>query len=311
MNESSPDAMRWNHFSREAWTSLGASNGATLDEEDLVSLLSLKDPVSVVEVANIYAPISELLELRAQSNRNLHQAANEFLNRDDPRVPYIVGIAGSVSAGKSTTARVLQALMRQWSWNPRVDLVTTDGFLYPNKILEERGIMGRKGFPESYDRRLLIDFLTRVKGGLPCVDAPVYSHTRYDIMEGEVQSVRQPDVLILEGLNVLQTGAASSTPFVSDFFNYSIYVDATDEDLESWYIERFFALRATAFQSEDSFFHHFAKLDDEQARAVAKEIWRSINLVNLHSNILPTRERARMILEKGDDHSVQAVRLSR
>lgn len=311
MNIQGQDSLRWSHFKREEWVGLASNGHNTLAEDDLLALLSLNDPVSVVEVAQIYGPVSDLLDIRTRAASDLHDGAQHFLERSEKNVPFIVGIAGSVAAGKSTTARVLQALMQRWEWKPSVGLVTTDGFLYPNAVLEERGIMGRKGFPESYDRKRLIDFLTEIKGGLSNVQAPVYSHTRYDILADETQVVNQPDVLIVEGLNVLQTGEASATPFVSDFFDYSIYVDAAEEDLEHWYVERFFALRATAFQKPDSFFRHYAELSNEAAHAVATEIWRSINLVNLHENILPTRERARMILEKGHDHSVQSVRLAR
>jgi type I pantothenate kinase len=225
----------------------------------------------------------------------------------------VIGIAGSVAVGKSTTARILQTLLSRWPDHPRVDLVTTDGFLHSNRLLEERGLMSRKGFPESYDLRRLVEFVADVKAGMPEVSAPVYSHVTYDVLDDEVQIVRRPDILILEGLNVLQTGdvtsARLSRPVVSDFFDFSIYVDAEEDDIDRWFTERFLTLRESAFLDEQSFFHHFTKLDAGEAAAVAKAIWREINGVNLHENIAPTRSRAHLILEKGADHAVRRVRL--
>jgi type I pantothenate kinase len=263
------------------------------------------------EVSDVYLPLSRLLNLRVAATQALHRTTDTFLGRPLQRVPFIIGLGGSVAVGKSTTARVLQALLARWPDHPRVDLVTTDGFLRPNRVLEERGIMERKGFPESYDVRRLIRFLEEVKRGEPQVHAPVYSHVVYDIVEGEEQVLRQPDIVILEGLNVLQTGAGSAheARFVSDWFDFSIYVDADEADIEQWYVERFFALRQTAFSDETSFFRHFAQLSDDDLQAAARQIWASINRPNLRENILPSRSRADLVLDKGADHEVRRVRL--
>lgn len=265
------------------------------------------------EVIEVYLPLSRLLNLYVAATQNLYKVTDTFLGKPTSKVPYIVGIAGSVAGGKSTTARILQALLARWPDHPEVDLVTTDGFLYPNSVLEEQGLMSRKGFPESYDVRRLLRFVNDVKSGYPEVAAPVYSHLAYDVLPDETKTVRQPDVMILEGLNVLQTenGRQRDLPgtFVSDFFDFSIYVDAEDADLERWYVDRFLTLRDTVFQDENSYFNRYANLSTEEAKEVARGIWAEINGPNLAQNIKPTRERARLILEKGPDHSVRSVKL--
>jgi type I pantothenate kinase len=300
-------------FTREEWARLRVATPLTLSEADLERLRGINERIDLDEVADIYLPLSRLLNLYVAASQNLHRVSDTFLGSPAAKVPYVLAIAGSVAVGKSTTARILQALLARWPDHPQVDLVTTDGFLFPNRVLEERGLMERKGFPESYDLRRLVRFLADVKSGQPEVHAPVYSHLTYDIVPDEEQVVRQPDVVIIEGLTVLQTadgrGARPPQLFVSDFFDFSIYVDAVESDIEQWYLDRFLTLRETAFTDERSFFHHFAALSVDEATEVARGIWRSINGLNLHENILPTRERAQLILEKAPDHSIRTVRL--
>ena len=277
-----------------------------MTEPQLRRLVSVNERMSLDEVADIYLPLSRLLNLYVGATQNLHAASATFLGTDTPRVPFVIGIAGSVAVGKSTTSRVLQALMASWPGHPHVSLVTTDGFLLPMRVLESRGLVQRKGFPESYDVRRLLRFMADVKSGAPEVSAPVYSHLSYDVVPGQFEVVRRPDVVIVEGLNVLQAG---SGVFVSDFFDFSIYVDANEDDIELWYIERFLMLRETVFRDPSSHFHRYAALSADEARETARQIWRTINLVNLRENVLPTRERAHLILDKGRDHAIRRVKL--
>lgn len=301
-------------FDREAWARLRDSTPLTLSESDLDALRGLNEQLSLDEVAAVYLPLSRLLNLHVRAVQSLHHASQTFLGNTAEKVPFIIGLAGSVAVGKSTTARVLQALLARWPSHPSVALVTTDGFLFPNAVLENRGLMQRKGFPESYDRAALVRFLADVKAGYPEVHAPVYSHQRYDIVPGATQAVRHPDVVIVEGLNVLQappTGYTENQLFASDFFDYSIYVDADERHIESWYIERFLRLRDTVFQDPQSYFHRYAGLSEAEARQTAAGIWARINAINLRENIEPTRYRAHLILRKGVEHRVERVQLRR
>jgi type I pantothenate kinase len=298
-------------FTRHEWSELRANTPLTLSEEDLAQLRGLNEQVDLREVVDIYLPLSRLLNLYVAATQELYRATNTFLGHGAAKVPFIIGIAGSVAVGKSTTARILRALLAHWPNHPNVDLVTTDGFLYPNRVLQERGLMNRKGFPESYDVRRLIRFLADIKSGRPEVVAPVYSHLRYDIVPNEWQVVRSPDILIVEGLNILQTdhGRQPDRVFVSDFLDFSIYVDADEALIMRWYVERFLQLRDVAFRRPDSYFHRYANLSDAEARAVAMGIWNDINGPNLRQNIAPTRGRAMLVLEKGERHAVQRIRL--
>jgi type I pantothenate kinase len=295
-------------FGREEWRLLRNSTPLTLTEADVEHLRGINERIDLAEVVDVYLPLSRLLNLHVAATQQLDHVAATFLGTERPHVPYIIGIAGSVAVGKSTSARILQALLSRWPEHPAVDLVTTDGFLRPNAELQARGIMNRKGFPESYDTRRLLEFLREVKSGAAEVRAPVYSHLAYDIVPDEHIVVRRPDVVILEGLNVLQV-ADRAAEFVSDFFDFSIYVDADEADIEQWYIERFLALRGTAFREPGSFFREFAPLGTEDAVDTARGIWRNINGRNLAENIEPSRERATCIVRKGADHRVTEVRL--
>jgi len=301
---------RYLHFDREEWALLRAATPMTLREPDLVKLRGINEHIDLDEVVAVYLPLSRLLNLYVSATMDLHKVSATFLGTISPKVPYVIGVAGSVAVGKSTFARILQALLARWPDHPKVDLVTTDGFLYPNAELERRGIMGRKGFPESYDTRRLLRFIREVKSGVGEVEAPVYSHVLYDIVPDERHMVYQPDILIVEGLNVLQLGA-DATEFVSDYFDFSIYLDAAESDIEAWYIERFLTLRASVFQDPASFFRHYADLDDASAEQAARAIWAEINGRNLRENIAPTRERASLVLRKGSDHRVREVELRR
>ena len=305
---------RYTDFDRLQWKALRANTPLLLDEADLTSLRGINEQVSLGEVEDIYVPLSRLLNLHVAAVQHLYEARQEFMGSPMPlHVPYIIGIAGSVAVGKSIFSRVLRACLARWPDHPRVDLVTTDGFLYPNRILEQRDLMNRKGFPESYDQRRLLQFLAAIKAGAN-VSAPVYSHLHYDILPNREKFVDKPDILILEGLNVLQSPDSlrgASQVFVSDFFDFSIYLDAGEPTIRNWYIQRFLKLRETVFQNRDSYFHRYASLSEEEAIETARNIWTQINLVNLDENIRPTRERAHLILEKDGHHLVERVRLRR
>ena len=300
-------------YSREEWAGLRADTPMPLTEAELDNLSSLTERVSTDEVVEVYLPLSRLLNLYVESTQALHGSTTNFLRKADGKMPFIIGLAGSVSAGKSTTARVLQALLARWPSHPRVELVPTDGFLFANAILEERSLMNRKGFPESYDLTRLLNFLGDVKSGKDRVEAPVYSHLIYDVLPDQAIVIERPDIVIVEGLNVLQPAKlpkdGEAIPFVSDFFDFSIYIDAAERLVESWYVERFLRLRQTAFRDPASYFHRYATLSEEEAVATGLSIWRTINLVNLRENILPTRQRADLILRKGEDHAVETVAL--
>ncbi len=302
-------------FTRTEWAKLRADTPLTLTDDDLTRLKSFNDPISLDEVVEIYLPISRLLSLHVAATQALHDATRTFLGVEDGVTPFIIGIAGSVAVGKSTTARVLRALLRRWPNTPKVDLIATDGFLLPNAVLAREGMMEKKGFPESYDRPALSAFLADIKAGKRNVAAPVYSHLAYDILPGETITIDRPDILIVEGLNVLQTSRLPRDgrviPFVSDFFDFSVYLDADDAVIRQWYVERFRQLRDTAFRDPKSYFHRYADIDEEETERVAGGLWERINLVNLRENILPTRPRARLILSKGENHRIEQVALRR
>jgi type I pantothenate kinase len=300
-------------FSREQWARLRDGMPMTLEASEIARLRSVHDRLDLKEVEEIYLPLSRLLSIYVDAMQRLYVAQRRFLGIQDRKMPYI--IAGSVAVGKSTTARVLQALLARWSPRPKVDLVTTDGFLFPNAALERQGLMQKKGFPESYDLPMLLSFLSDIKAGRERVRAPVYSHLTYDIIPNEWNEVDRPDILIVEGVNVLQTGRlprdGKAVPVVSDFFDFSVYIDAEEPVLRDWYVRRFLALRDTAFHDPRSYFHRYAPLSDEEATATAIAIWERTNLANLEDNILPTRPRATLILKKGADHVVETVALRR
>ncbi len=301
------------HFTAADWGRLRQDTPLPLSEKELEELKGFGERISLDAVSESFLPLSRLLNLYIGETQELYRVTSDFLGREQDKVPYIVGVAGSVAVGKSTMARILRTLLARWPNHPKVDLITTDGFLYPNAVLEKRGLMQRKGFPESFDIKRLIRFLSDVKAGSPRVEAPVYSHFTYDILQGETVSVDQPDILVVEGLNVLQPWKPADgdepQPFVSDFFDFSIYLDADEEAIRRWYIERFLSLRRTSFKDPAAYFHRYSKLTEDEAVKTADAIWTSINLANLHKNILPTRQRADLILRKGDDHRIRDVYL--
>ncbi len=305
----------YHHFTKAQWSALRADEPMTLTGDDIKRLRTLSDPISLEEAEQIYLPLTRLLSFYVEAVQGLHNVSTRFLDTPNQKVPFIIGVAGSVAVGKSTTARILRALLRRWKSSPKVDLVTTDGFLYPNAVLEERGIMERKGFPESYDRARFVNFLAAIKSGLGNVAVPVYSHLVYDVVPDAQVIIDRPDILIVEGLNILQPGELPRTGkpilFASDFLDFSIYIDADEADLRDWFMERFFRLRETAFQDPTSFFHRFAEISEQEAGALGQKVWETINLPNLLDNVLPTRGRADLILKKGASHLIEDVQLRR
>ena len=300
-------------FSTDDWAKFRADTPLTLTNAEVVRLRSSNDPISLDEVRDIYLSLSRLLSSHVESSQQLFEQRQQFLNISPDKTPFVIGIAGSVAVGKSTTARILKELMARWPSSPKVDLVTTDGFLLPNKVLLENNLMEKKGFPESYNVSEVLNFLSRIKAGEASVEAPLYSHFNYDVMPGQFQIVDRPDILIFEGINVLQSRdlpeEGDAVPFVSDFFDFSIYIDAEEDIIEKWYVDRFMRLRETAFLDPGSFFHRYSQIDEEDALEIAQGLWNRTNLANLRENILPTRPRADLILKKGIDHSVEQVAL--
>lgn len=308
------DLTPYTTISRELWSDLRNSTPMTLTEDDFEKLLGLNERISLNEVEEVYLPLSRLLNLHFTASLGLYGARNKFFGQTDVKVPYIIGIAGSVAVGKSTTARILQSLVSKWDEKPRVSLVPTDGFLFPNRVLEEKNLMNRKGFPESFDVKGLLNFLLKLKSGFHNVSMPVYSHLEYDILPEERNVLESPDVVIVEGLNVLQSGKKYvSERFpglsVSDFFDFSIYVDAAESDIKQWYLERFLMLKETAFKSEKSYFHKFSYLSEDEAITRADQIWETINAVNLRENIQPSKYHADLILRKGPEHRAHEIML--
>ncbi len=304
----------YQNFEKHEWARLRKATPLTLTEAELSQLRGLNEPVSMDEVVQIYLPLSRLLNLYVSATQGLFQATTEFLGRKgNVKTPYIIGMAGSVAVGKSTFARILRHLLSRWPHHPKVDLVATDGFLWPNAVLEERGLMEYKGFPASFNRKRLLQFLSDIKAGKRNVTAPVYSHVAYDVLPDRYVTIDRPDILIIEGLNVLRPGKlpkdGEAIPYVSDFFDFSIFIDADEDVIHNWYIERFLKLRRTAFRDPASYFHKYALLADPEIIKIGNAIWKNINLANLRKNILPTRQRADLILRKSADHAIESVRL--
>jgi type I pantothenate kinase len=305
----------YHRFTKTQWSALRADEPMTLDADDIKRLRALSDPISFEEAEQVYLPLTRLLSFYVEAVQGLHNVSTRFLDTPDQKVPFIIGVAGSVAVGKSTTARILRALLQRWKSSPKVDLVTTDGFLLPNAVLAERGLMERKGFPESYDRSRFVAFLADIKSGKGNVHVPVYSHLVYDVVPGEEVVIDRPDILIVEGLNILQPGELPRTGkpivFASDFIDFSIYMDADEDDLFTWFMERFFRLRETAFQDPTSFFHRFTQISEAEAGAMGRKVWETINRPNLLENVVPTRGRADLVLKKGKSHMIEEVKLRR
>ncbi|TCU16268.1 type I pantothenate kinase [Rhizobium sullae] len=304
----------YNFFSSEEWAKFRADTPLTLTAEEVARLRSMGDPVDLDEVRRIYLSLSRLLSSHVESSQLLFEQRNRFLSLSDvTKTPFVIGIAGSVAVGKSTTARILKELLRRWPSSPKVDLITTDGFLHPNAVLERENLMQRKGFPESYDTGAILKFLSAIKAGQPNVKAPVYSHLVYDVVPNEYTIIDRPDILVFEGINVLQSrdlpADGKIVPMVSDFFDFSIYIDAEEELIHNWYVTRFMRLRETAFRDPNSYFHRYASISEKEALSIAEGLWANINLKNLRQNILPTRPRADLILRKGENHLIEQVAL--